>query len=113
MTEIRPATVEDFVRLGSRVPKTARAFAAADGGDVLGIGGVYRDGTSLVLFGELTDKIRSDKRAFVRLIRAVKTLLDGRAAYSLADPEIDGSDVLLRHIGFEPFEGRVYRWQPL
>lgn len=109
MTEIRPATMEHFERLKSSPLKTARAFAVVRGEDVIGIGGVYRDGASLVLFSELTDELRKDKRSLIRLVRAVTPMLRPRTL-ALADPDIDGSDVLLEHMGFEPFEGRIYQW---
>lgn len=112
MTEIRPATVKHFERLkGTPPPKSARAFAAVRGEDVIGIAGVYRDGPSLVLFSELTDELRHDKRAGVRLKRAVMPLIAGKLAYAQADPAIDGSDKLLLHLGFELCHGRTYQWR--
>lgn len=109
MTEIRPATLQDFERLKGRPPKTARAFAAVRDDAVIGIGGVYRGGVSLVLFSELTDAIRKDKRTLARLVRAVKSLMKG-TVYAHADEAIAGSEVLLEHMGFEPFQGRLYQW---
>ena len=109
MTEIRPATTEHFERIRSKPEKTARAFAVVRGKDVLGIGGVYRDGATLVMFSELTDELRKDKRSLVKLVRAVKPMLRPRTL-ALADPDIEGSDVLLEHMGFEPLEGRIYQW---
>lgn len=106
---IRPATLEDFVRLKAAPPKTARAYAVVKDEEVIGIGGVYRDGVSKVLFSELTDEIRRDKRTLIGLIRAVRSLMRGRV-FSFADPEIPGSEVLLEHMGFEPYEGRFYQW---
>ena len=109
ITSIRPATLEDFINLREVPPKTARAFAVVKDTNVIGIGGIYRDGENKVLFSELTDEIRRDKRSLIGLIRAVKTLMRGRV-FSFADPDIDGSEVLLRHMGFEHFQGRFYQW---
>jgi hypothetical protein len=109
MTQILPATVEHFDRLKGALPMTARAFAVVRGEDVLGIGGVYRDGAIQVMFSELTDELRRDKRSLIRLIRSVKALLRPRAQ-AFADPEIKGSEALLEHMGFEPLVGRVYQW---
>ena len=30
--------------------------------------------------------------------------------YAEADPEIAGSDVLLKHLGFEHLDGDIYQW---
>lgn len=108
---IRPATREDFARLGKVALKSARGLAVERDGMLLGIAGLYRDGPTSrkVLFSELTDELRRDKRALIALIRAVTPLMSGRV-FSLADPEIEGSEVLLEHMGFEPYEGRVYQW---
>lgn len=109
MTEIRPATAEDFVRLRASTPKTARAYVAVRGEEVIGVGGVYRDGVSLVVFSELTDTLRKDRRTMVRLKRAVIPMIQPRTL-AFADPDIDGSDALLEHMGFEPLDGRIYQW---
>ena len=109
MTEIRPATLEDFERVRTRPAKTVRAYAAVRDGEVLGVGGVYREGVSQVLFSEFTDAIRKDKRSLVRLLRSMATLMKG-TVYSYADEAIAGSEVLLEHMGFERYEGRVYQW---
>lgn len=113
MTEIRPATSDDFLRLNGEVPvRTARALSVVRGEDVIGIAGVYRDGWSLVAFSDFTDELRADKRSIVRLKRAFMPLLDGHEVFAHADPEIEGSDVLLENLGFVPFDGRIYQWQP-
>lgn len=106
--EVVPATAEHFVRLkGAAPPRTVRAYTAVRGDAVLGIGGVYRAGVTTVLFSELTDDIRSDKRSLIRLIRAVKPMLKpGIVAH--ADPAIRGSEVLLEHLGFEKLEGEIW-----
>jgi hypothetical protein len=110
MIEIRPATHEMLQRVSGDVPKrTARAIAAVRGDEVLGVGGVYREGTNLVLFSYMTDELRKNKRALIRALRAVTRLMRG-TVYSWADPEIKGSDALLKHMGFEHYRDGVYQW---
>jgi hypothetical protein len=111
MTEIVPATPELLARFYGDAPKrTARAVAVVRGEEVLGVGGVYREGTNSVLFSDMTDELRKNKRALVKALRAVMRLMKG-TVYSWADPDIEGSDVLLKHMGFEPYRDGVYQWQ--
>lgn len=113
MTEIRPATAELLARFYGQAPtRTQRAVVAVDGERVIGVAGVYPDGARMVMFSELTDELKRDKRAIVRGIRAVRRLAPaGVPVHALADPDIAGSEVLLEHMGFTPVHGRVYAWQ--
>ena len=109
---IVPATAEHFTALkGASPPRTVRAYTAVRGEDVIGIAGTYKEGIYTVLFSELTDEIRSDKRTFVRLVRMVMPLIEPLMkgqTLAHADPAIRGSDVLLKHLGFEKLEGDVW-----
>ena len=112
MTEIVPATPEMFVRFyGEPQKRTARAMAVVCGEEIIGIAGVASEAGTMVLFSELTDDLRRDKRSLVKLIRAVTPMMEGRTVYSIADPEIEGSDILLEHMGFTKCRDEVYQWQ--
>lgn len=111
MIEILPATPELLARFYGDTPKrTSRAVAVVSGDEVLGVGGVYREGANSVLFSDMKDELRKNKRALVKAVRAVMRLMKG-TVYSWADPDIEGSDVLLKHMGFEPYGDGVYQWQ--
>lgn len=113
-TEIVPATGEMFARLQGPPPAvTVRAVAAVRGGDLLGVAGAYANESGWVMFSTLTDKLRADKRAMVRMMREVQRILARRrmSVVAVADPQIDGSDILLEHMGFERAYGDVYLWR--
>lgn len=110
---IVPATAALLERFYGFVPKRSqRAMVAVKDERVIGVAGVYTDDERLVMFTDLTDELRHDKRTMVRGIREVMKLATRRdlPVYAWADPEIEGSERLLDHVGFEHIRDRVYRW---
>jgi hypothetical protein len=109
---IVPATRELLERFYGEAPaRTQKAVVAIDGERVVGVAGLYVDDERQVMFADLTDEVRHDKRTVIKGIREVMKLASHRMpVHSLADPEIEGSDTLLLHMGFTPLEGRVYQW---
>ena len=95
-----------------RPNQTIRAILAIDQGNVLGIAGVYRQDANLVMFAQLSDELLTQKRTIVRGIRLLKKMAARvrMPVVALADPEIDGSEKLLEHMGFKPAHGRIYTW---
>lgn len=113
MTEIVPATEELLTQfLGAPPSRTVRAFAAVRGDEVLGVAGIYAKGDGWVVFADLTDEIRADRRLIVKGYRLVMAMLKERAtsAISIADPHIKGSEVLLKHMGFKHASGEAFVW---
>lgn len=110
---IVPATAELLKRFYGEAPKrTQKAVVALAGERVVGVAGVYVDEERQVMFSDLTDELRRDKRTVIRGIRAVMQLASAKMpVHALADPQIEGSETLLEHMGFKPLEGRVYEWQ--
>lgn len=111
---IRTSIPEDFIALSGKGPsRTSRAVTVlADDGEVMGIGGVYPDSTRWVMFSFITDRLRADKRALIQTIRTLKDLmgqLPDMPIIAEADPEICGSETLLKHLGFQNVFGRI--WQ--
>lgn len=112
-TEIVPATSEMIERLTGEAPAiTVRAAAAVRGEEVIGVGGVYANESGWVMFSTLTDELRKDKRALVKLVRAVQRYIARcpMGVVATADPAIKGSDVLLEHMGFQRVQGDIYLW---
>lgn len=111
--ELRLATPALLERFYGQTPKrTSRAIVAVEGERVLGVAGVYQDGARMVAFTEMSDEIRANKRLIVRGYRMLKPLLEaGLPIYALADRCVEGSEVLLRHFGFERVCDEVYQWQ--
>lgn len=111
--DVIPATAEVIRRFyGSAPTRTQMAVAVVDGDRVLGVGGVYLDGPRWVMFSDMTDDLRQKKRTLVRAVRAVQAMISRRTipVVALADPQIPGSDVLLRHMGAEHVSDGVYAW---
>jgi hypothetical protein len=114
LVHIVPATAELLERFyGSAPTRSQRAVVAIKDDRVIGVAGIYTEDESSVMFSDLTDELRKDKRTVVRGIREVMKLAARRAlpVYALADPEVDGSERLLLHMGFEHYRDGIYRWQ--
>jgi hypothetical protein len=115
MVQIVPATMELLKRFYGEEPKRSqRAVVAIKDDRIIGVAGIYTEKERSVMFSEMSDECRKDKRTVVKGIRAVMKLASARAmpVMALADPEIEGSEKLLEHMGFAPLKGRVYQWQP-
>ena len=101
---------------GTQAPCTIRGYAYLKGGEPIVLWGFIRESYRWVLFLEAKDGARSYDHEWRRIlalgIRKLRPLLDELRApvHALADPDIDGSCELLEHIGFEPFNQRIYQW---
>jgi len=114
MMRIVPATPEllERTRVG-KPPMSMRALVGLDEHDnVVAVAGMYPAGHRMVLFADLTDQLRGNKRDLIRGIRALMELAAKRNApvHALADPEIEGSRALLEHMGFKNLTGDLYAW---
>lgn len=113
MITVRPATYEDIVRLDGQPPaRTCRAMVAEEDGRVTGIWGFYTHNTRYVLFSSFSPEFRRHKRNFVIAVKSARELfyrLPEMPLLAEADPDIEGSDVLLKHLGFTQLDGRLYQ----
>lgn len=114
MITILPATpaLLERTRVG-KPAKTMRCLVAVDETDkVLAVAGMYADGHRIVLFADLSDTLRQNKRALVKGWRALMSIAVKKNApvHAVADPEIPGSRALLEHMGFERLTGDLYQW---
>lgn len=117
MIRIVPATAEMFRAIDGEPPaRTTRAVAVLDGERVLGVAGLYPDAGRQVLFAGIAQSARAEigrhKRAIVQCSRVVLGMALRRRlpVHSVADPAIEGSDRLLRHLGFSHLKDGVYEW---
>lgn len=108
MAEIVNATPAHIQRLYAKpLPRTARVIAAVEGETVLGITGFYPQDGRIVLFAGIADEARSQMKRHKRTLIACARKIMGMVAerktpvFACADPKIAGSDVLLKHLGFE------------
>ena len=86
--DVIPATAEVIQRFyGAQPVRTQMAVAVVDGDRVLGVGGIYLHAGCWVMFSDMTDELRSRKRALVRAFRAVLAMTRGRSipVVALAD----------------------------
>ena len=116
MTEIMPATAEMIRALHKELPRTVRAIAAVEDGRVLGIAGLYPQDGYLVLFGAVAPETRAEmcrhKRTLLRIVWEVLGMALRRRTpvVAMADPDIEGSERLLLHLGFMPQNDGSYKW---
>lgn len=115
MIEIVPATTQMIGTLNRGLPKTVRAVAAVQDGEVLGVAGFFPHEGHLIMFADIAPVARAEicrhKRTLVRCARRVMGMAieRGMPIIASADPDIEGSDRLLLHLGFAPENGS-YRW---
>lgn len=108
---IRPATREDVLSVSPR-RETCRALAVENSGRLIAVFGIYPLCTRWVMFAWATDEFRANKRMVVAGIRAMWALIASRPFMPIiahADPAIPGSDVLLKHMGFESLSEGFYQ----
>jgi hypothetical protein len=115
MITIVPATPELLAqtRVG-KPPMTMRALVAIDeAGKPMAVAGLYTDRHRLVLFSDLCDELRQNKRALIRGVRMMMDIARAKKApvHAVADPEIPGSVTLLKHMGFIHLTGDLYAWR--
>lgn len=112
---LRLANAEDVKTLyGKLLAKSFYGITAADdSGKAIGIAGFYFY-NRWVLFAHVTDELRKHPiviwRAAKELIKAMKHL--DEPIYAVADPSIDGSDRLLKRMGFAHLSKDWYEWLP-
>ena len=108
MNGVLPATeamIERFYvgRSDMRPGMTTKAVVALQRGEPVGLAGGYLDTTNgrAVLFADMTDDLRSNKRLMLRFLRSALAAARsfGVVVHSLADPDIEGADRLLEHLG--------------
>lgn len=110
---VEPATAQILASAGvNTLPKSVRAIAFTEAGTVIGWAGLYVDGPRLVMFGELSDRIREEKRA---LVRGYRQLLAVAARLRLPvhakpDDDVPAAKRFLEHMGFTAGPRGIYQW---
>ena len=113
---IRPATQEDveaWYGVGQR--KSLRAIVGVLDGEVIAIGGVYRDKEFMVGIAGLRKHMRHRKREAVLMAREGRKILQKYPfVVAFADKNEPTADGLIKHFGFEYLRdtefGRMYLW---
>jgi hypothetical protein len=109
-----PATPDLLKQFYGSIPaRTSQTVVAVKDDRVIGVAGVYVDDARLIVFTDLSDELRQDKRTMVRGIREIFRLVQkyDLPVYAVVNTSIDGAVKLLTHVGFvHEYEG-VYAWQ--
>lgn len=116
--KIVPATAEIMKRYyGMKPLRTTRAWAAVDGDDVLGVGGMCVNTSRLLVFLGMTPETRERFRKYPRvLVRCVRQLQDmarqkGLVLQAEADKTVPCAEKFLERMGFEKLKGtEIYLW---
>lgn len=115
--EVKPANRQEIDAITQEAfSSTAFVFKVTEEETILGFIGFYRKHNYLVLFSYIRPfiykQLKRYRRAFVIGYRHVMKVLKNYPfpVYSGADPDIEGSDRLLKHLGFEHVTGVTYVW---
>lgn len=111
--EFVPATPELLERFyGARPPMTVRAVVAMQDDEMVSVFGVFRVKQSWVGFWDYpkTTVPAKHKRALVRGYRMVLDMVKSSRmpVYAYADPAIQKSEDMLRHMGMERHQGQFF-----
>jgi len=109
----RPARPADLAKFMDVVPYTVKAITAEHDGEVLGVGGIYYQGTTVIAFSEFDPKMRKYATDMIRgAMRIVEIVKSVRApVYAIPGP-FASAPVLLRRFGFEPIDDSgFYVWR--
>ena len=107
--KIVPAT-PDIMRQFYGVASTCRAYAVIRGEEILGIGGIRFAGNFPIMFSDLKESERNNKRLIVRCTRKMQELVSEYdfPVFAEAEETIRGSDNALKHIGFSHLKDRIW-----
>jgi len=96
---------------GKSYDASFRGVAAEIDGKVVGIAGVMHT-PRLQFFSKFSDELRRHPKSMIKAAKMMKEMFGqyNSAIYSIADENVESSARFLEYIGFEHYEGRVYRW---
>lgn len=110
MVEIVPATQELVAAyLGRPSPHTFKGYAAVRDGQPIGLAGIYREGSHLVAFSEVSGELKDHKRAMVEGRRLVRQMMAEvhRPVFAEVNAQEPGAPKLLARLGFVPLHDNV------
>ena len=109
-----PMTLREFY--DDKICHTQRAYIVFEDGEPIAVFGIYLEKSRMVLFSDIRpdirDKLDEYKRVIVQCVRKTQQLIKNSAVpvSALADPEHEGSNTLLEHVGLTHIQGGVYKW---
>jgi hypothetical protein len=111
---IRRAKRADFLTFFGDETKhpTSIAWCGEIDGEIVGIGGFVTVAGTNVAFLDLTEKARKHKVALARAgYRAMELVKKSGKRYIFVEVGEPGAERWLRRLGFEPYQGRVWKWR--
>lgn len=111
---VKPATKEILDKFLGTYP-SMKAVVAMEGDECLGVAGVHLYEGKYIVFSNISEDLRKRKdfkRIVVKSYRILLNLLKTTKlpVYAKACPFIDGSEVLLKHMGFKRAYENIYIW---
>lgn len=99
LTYASQADVDEYY--GGAPLYSCRAVAARLNGKLVGLGGVYRVNSQMVVFTEIREEMKPYKKDIIRASRMVLKILDRyTTVVSYPDPAIGTADTFGNHFGF-------------
>lgn len=106
----RSATRQDVTYFYPDIKHSFKAIVAEDDDGLLGIGGVYYDGLNVVAFSTFKPEIEKYPLAKARGTLKIMEIVKSKPCVAVASDKIEGSEKLLKRLGWEHVEGRIYKW---
>lgn len=97
---------------GEAPKETFKSLVVMDGDKPVGVAGLHLNNGKAIVFTDISDELRehkSFKRMVIKVYRKWMSILPNMPVYAQADPEIEGSEKLLIHAGFEHYRGDIWR----
>ena len=112
--EIKPATEELLIKFYGSPQRTQKSLVIIEDNEPIAVAGIYPDKERFVLFSDLKPniKMKDYRRAVIECTRRLMKLSHNIPIHSVADPKVEGSDKLLKHLGFKQLDKELYSWQP-
>lgn len=107
--KIIPATEEMIIdACGSS--KTVRALAVINNDKVVGIGGIYYERDSQVVFSKISEELKNHPRWILKTWSTLVKMIDEKniPTFAVCDFSIPKAVNMLLHLGFEPYSGKVW-----
>jgi len=110
--QLRPANRKDVIAFrGESYSESFRGIVAELDGEILGIAGVLHT-NHLQAFSSIKDKLRKHPKMLILAARKFRNILNSYdyPIYAIASENEKNSIGYLEYIGFEYYQGRMYKW---
>jgi hypothetical protein len=97
---------------GENYNDSIRGLVVELDGEIIGIAGVMQ-GQCLQAFSSISDTMRKYPKSLVKAAIYFRSILSKYEApvYAIANPDESNSKGYLEYVGFEHYDGSIYRWQ--